>query len=160
MKTLTGYLFSWCILPFPFFARGHYEKIGLPASHFFSVTWIDAVNFKVSINSLYFSFVRTCWKVKQPVFGYALACLIEWHTVVFRTHPGGARYRVILPQFRVSYLLSPRRKGVQLSCFLQPDMYSLFFMRNQKRNLFTVACNSIKFEFMPKLNVISFYTVK
>ena len=54
--------------------------------------------------------VRTCWNVKQPAFGYALACLTESHAVVFGTHPGRARYRVILPQFRVTYLLLLRER--------------------------------------------------
>ena len=37
--------FSRCILPFPFFARGPNEKLSLPASHFFSGSWIDSVKF-------------------------------------------------------------------------------------------------------------------
>ena len=88
----------------------------------------------------------------------ALACLTESHTVVFGTHPGGARHRVILPQFRVSYLLLLRRKGVYHTCFLKLDMYHLFL--RIASNLFRVVRKLMKFEFMPELNVIPFYTAK
>ena len=37
--------FSWCILHFPFFARGPNEKLGLPASHFFLEVELTHIHF-------------------------------------------------------------------------------------------------------------------
>ena len=117
--------FSWYILPFPFIARG--------PSHFFLEVELTHIYFLSKYQLALFLLtrsiflLRTCWNVKQPVFWHALACLTESHTVVFGIHSGGARHRGILPQFRVSFLLLLRRKGVYHTCFLKPDMYRIFF---------------------------------
>ena len=101
-RTLLVTSFSWCILPFPFFARGPNENLGLPASHFF----FCKLNWRIQFLSKYqlalflltrsIFLVRACWNVKQPVLGYALACLTELHTVVFGTHPGRVRCRLTI----------------------------------------------------------------
>ena len=94
--------FSWCILPFPFMVFGEPQRLGSPSTSYFCLKskWPSEFLNKYQIalfllaRSIYL--VRTCWNEKQPVFGYALACLTELHTVVFGTHPGRVGCRVTI----------------------------------------------------------------
>ena len=71
--------------------------------------------------------VRRCWNAKQPLFGYALACLIELHAVVFGTHPGRVRCRVTIS---CESPAAPNKEGYLPHLFLRKivrPMYRLFF---------------------------------
>ena len=123
-KNLIGYLSLGAYSLF-LSLRGPPTKslFGKPAPHVFFLEVELTHIHSLSINQLYFSqldlfFVANMLECKTTS-QLALACLTESHTVVFGTH--------LLSQFRVSYLLLLRRKGVYHTCFLKPDMYRLWF---------------------------------
>ena len=77
---------------------------------------------------------------------------------MFGTHPGRVRCRVTIS---CESPAAPKYGRVFTTLVLKTDRKThvslVFFCAS---NLFRVACNLMKFEFMPELNVIPFYTVK